>query len=588
MQLISLMSGVVTFLIGQMSLIAWTTAAPALVVFKSIPSFPFILAGASLCVLQVKRIKSPLHILGLVLAAVLCFIAGHDLIDLLMASSQESLDAMSGGFAFSVFNSLAANDALSLLLISIALLCIDLPSRRFRVADLFTVVAAFLSMMTLLGVIFGIPGFCIFISCLRISLLEGITIAVLSLGVLLIRPEHGFASILSRDTAGGVLARRLLPAAVLLPLLLGWLRMEGERHKFYSSEMGLTLLVAMLVLIFMTVIFWNAWSIDRMDRARLKAIDEMEAEIARRKEVEQRFKDFYSNVSHELRSPITSIQGAMQLIDHAMAEHGSEQVKELLSTANISCARLLRLINDLLDVKQIEEGKLHINVSRLDTLDLVTLAVDGMKGMALEAGVTLNVVMDALGFVMADEDRLIQVLTNLISNAIKFSKVKDQIIVKVTQPDSGHIRFSVKDSGPGIAEDQRHKIFGKFEKVEEGDGIRRKGSGLGLAISKGIVEEHGGSIGFNTEVGSGTEFWFELPIADNFSAVSEDHLVKTEGTVSAEPEKTASAEPEKTILVESEKTVSVESEKAISVKSEKAVSVESEKAVSMKSEKTVS
>ncbi|HEY9731112.1 MAG TPA: HAMP domain-containing sensor histidine kinase [Drouetiella sp.] len=524
MQLISLMSGLATCLIGVASLLAWVSGLSALVVFKSIPSFPFIIAGLALCALQARQIKSPVHVLGLVLAAGLLFVSGHDLFDLMMATNQESLESMSGGFSYSLLDSLAANDALSLLLISVALLCIDLPSKRVRLADLFTVIAAFLSMMTLLGVIFGIPGFCIFISCLRISMLEGLTIAALSLGVLFVRPERGFASIMTHDTAGGVLARRLLPSAVLLPLLLGWLRMEGERYKLYSSEMGLTLLVAMLVLIFMTVIFLNALSIDRMDRARLKAIEEMEAEIARRKEVEQRFKDFYSNVSHELRSPITSIQGALQLIEYALDKHGSErieQVEELLSTADISCARLLRLINDLLDVKQIEEGKLHLNLARVDTLEVVSIAVDGLQGLAHESGVSLNVVMDALGFVDADQDRIVQVLTNLISNAIKFSKVKDQVIVKISQPDSHKIRFSVQDSGPGIAADQQHKIFGKFEKVSEQDGVKRKGSGLGLAISKGIVEEHGGIIGFNTEIGQGTEFWFELAAASETESASD-------------------------------------------------------------------
>jgi signal transduction histidine kinase len=204
-----------------------------------------------------------------------------------------------------------------------------------------------------------------------------------------------------------------------------------------------------------------------------------------------------------------------------MGRNGSQQIEELLSTADISCARLLRLINDLLDVKQIEEGKLHINVAKVDTLEVVSVAVDGLKGLAHESGVSLNVVMDALGFVNADEDRIIQVLTNLISNAIKFSKVKDQIIVKISQPEPHKIRFSVKDSGPGIAADQQYKIFGKFEKIAEQDGVKRKGSGLGLAISKGIVEEHGGTIGFNTEIGKGTEFWFELPVANDAQSGNE-------------------------------------------------------------------
>ncbi|HEY9679073.1 MAG TPA: HAMP domain-containing sensor histidine kinase [Drouetiella sp.] len=524
MQLISRLSGFGAFVIGGLSLTAWVTATPLLVDFKAIPSFPFMIAGLAVCGLQFRQVKSIWHLAGLGLSLGLCAIASHDFVEMMLASSQDSLDSMTGGFAFSLLNSLAANDALSLMLISVALLLVDLPSRRFRLADLFTVSAAFMSMMTLLGVIFGIPGFCVFISCLRISLLEGLTIAILSLGVLFIRPEQGLASIMSRDTAGGVLARRLIPAAVVVPLLLGWLRMQGEHYHLYTPEMGLTLLVALLVLIFMSVIGWNAWSIDRMDRARLQAIDEMENEISRRKEVEQRFKDFYSNVSHELRSPITSINVALQLIDMKIDPSINTEVGELTNTAEISCARMIRLIDNLLDVKQIEEGRLTLKIKMLDTLEVVSTAVDGLKGMAHDAGVKLNIVMDALGFVMADEDRIIQVLTNFISNAIKYSKAGDNVTVRLSQVNPQIIRFSVKDNGPGIPLDAQHKIFGKFEKIDAQDGVQRKGTGLGLAISKGIVEQHGGKIGFDTEVNKGTEFWFELPTVDETGGA--DSIIK--------------------------------------------------------------
>ncbi len=232
------------FLIGSVSLFAWTSGSPTLIAFKSIPAFPFIISGLALCALQSRKLKSPVHIAGLVFAAALCFISGHDLIDLLMASSQDSLESMSGGFAFSVLNSLAANDALSLLLISIALLCVDLPTNRFRLADPFTIVAAFFVDDDFTWSYFRHSR----LLCLH--LLPAYFVArrhsdcsTLTRG-LFIRPEQGLASIMTRDTAGGVLARRLLPAAVLVPLLLGWLRMQGEHFKLYTSEMGLTLLVS--------------------------------------------------------------------------------------------------------------------------------------------------------------------------------------------------------------------------------------------------------------------------------------------------------------------------------------------------------
>jgi PAS domain S-box-containing protein len=243
-------------------------------------------------------------------------------------------------------------------------------------------------------------------------------------------------------------------------------------------------------------------------------------DLSERKEIERLKSEFVSTVSHELRTPLTSIRGSLGLIEGGVLGQLPDPARELVHIARSNTDRLIRLINDILDLDKIDAGRLELQLRRIDTRELVATTIDGMRGMAAEAQVQLVAQVAAGATFDGDHDRLVQVLTNLVSNAIKYSPAGADVVVRVDRSAEGHLRFSVSDSGPGIAAEQLPKLFGKFQQLDASDRRQRGGTGLGLAISKAIVEHHGGAIGVFSKPGRGSTFWFDVPSLPSTSSLN--------------------------------------------------------------------
>jgi PAS domain S-box-containing protein len=234
-------------------------------------------------------------------------------------------------------------------------------------------------------------------------------------------------------------------------------------------------------------------------------------DIQEQKRIEQMKNDFVSVVSHELRTPLTSIRGSLGLIDGGVAGELPEKVRTLVGIAARNSERLGRLINDILDMEKIESGKMGFRLSPLELMPLVEQAVEGNRAYAEAYGTELRImaaVPDAR--VWADADRILQVMANLLSNAAKFSPRGRVVEIAVARLD-GRLRVAVTDYGKGISPAFRPQIFGKFAQADASSTRHKGGTGLGLSISKAIVERHGGSIGFDSEPGVATTFYFDLP-----------------------------------------------------------------------------
>ncbi|WP_296925913.1 PAS domain S-box protein [Polaromonas sp.] len=234
------------------------------------------------------------------------------------------------------------------------------------------------------------------------------------------------------------------------------------------------------------------------DVTELKRIDRMKSE-------------FVSTVSHELRTPLTSIRGSLGLMSGGVAGVLPDMAKNLIGIASNNCERLIRLINDILDIEKIESGKMGLNVQSIDLGPLLAqvLAANSHYGTAQLVPLKLELADGPL-VVRADSDRLVQVITNLLSNAMKYSPPDMPVEVQVLRAGT-NLRVEVRDHGPGIPEDFRGRIFQKFTQADSSDTRAKGGTGLGLNISRAIIERLGGSIGFTTGAGVGTTFFFELP-----------------------------------------------------------------------------
>ena len=219
--------------------------------------------------------------------------------------------------------------------------------------------------------------------------------------------------------------------------------------------------------------------------------------------------EFLAIVSHDLRNPLNNISMATQ---NLLEEPGvAKDVKELASSIGRSAGEMLRLIEDLLDIERIAVGKLTLHFEEHDVSEIIKQAVEQLQGAAASKGVTLEAESQGeCGYVVCDRSRVMQVLSNLIGNAIKFTPAKGRICVSCqrTGPE-GEVQISVSDTGEGIAPEKIKTIFERFSQIHNQD---RRGIGLGLYIAKMMVEEHPGRIWVESKLGEGSTFHFTLPL----------------------------------------------------------------------------
>lgn len=234
-------------------------------------------------------------------------------------------------------------------------------------------------------------------------------------------------------------------------------------------------------------------------------------DVTERKQVEQMKTEFVSTVSHELRTPLTSIAGSLGLLAGGAVGELPERARRLVTIAYDNCQRLVRLINDILDVEKIESGKMAFALQPVPLRALIETTVQANAPYAESHGVTVAIDPGPEeAAVLADPDRLVQVVTNLLSNAIKFSPDGETVTIAVTALDRRY-RISIADRGPGISDEFRERIFGKFAQADSSDTRQKGGTGLGLSITREIVRRLGGEVGYDDNPGGGTVFHVDLP-----------------------------------------------------------------------------
>ena len=248
-----------------------------------------------------------------------------------------------------------------------------------------------------------------------------------------------------------------------------------------------------------------------------------------RKRLERLKDEFVSTVSHELRTPLTSISGSLGLLTSNAAGNLPRPMARLLAIAHTNSQRLVRLVNDILDIEKMEAGRGVFNFKRTDVRSLVEQAIEANRGFAEGYGVRIRLedAGTAATDVRADPDRLLQVVTNLLSNAIKFSPADNEVVVAI-EKGTDMVRLTVRDHGSGIPVDFKPLIFEKFAQADAKDARQKGGTGLGLSIVKQIVDRLSGEVGFADAPGGGTIFHVQLPCWDHVASLAIDRDAKPE------------------------------------------------------------
>ncbi|MDQ1078505.1 ATP-binding protein [Pseudoroseomonas cervicalis] len=237
-------------------------------------------------------------------------------------------------------------------------------------------------------------------------------------------------------------------------------------------------------------------------------------DITQRKEAERTKDEFISTVSHELRTPLTSIRGALSLVSAGKLGTIPDAAARLVGIALSNSERLVLLVNDILDLQKIESGRIQFDWTELNLTTILQRSLEANEGYAASFGIQLKLDGDLVPApIHGDANRLMQILCNLMSNAIKFSPVGQSVELHLSLlEEEGLARIAVADRGPGIPAEFRSRIFSRFAQADGSDRRAKGGTGLGLAITKALVEHHAGSIGFAAREGGGTVFTITLPL----------------------------------------------------------------------------
>jgi signal transduction histidine kinase len=415
---------------------------------------------------------------------------------------------------------MATNSTVCIALAGAALLMLDVETRRrHRPSQILAIAGLAIATLGLVGHMYGAPALYQqpIDRAAGMAVITAITIATLNVGILFARADRGDLALLTGPDLGGVLARRLLPAAILVPLILGWLWIRGREELLFSRESGMALLSIVTIAVLMTLVLGSARVLRDIDRDRQAVLEREEAAtqaarnaLATAETASRAKSDFLAVMSHELRTPLNAIIGYASLLSDGVTGAVSNPQRTQLARIKASAAHLVGLIDEILTLSRIEAGREEMRpevvpiIRLLDEAGAMAVPLAEAKGLAFRIDAPADSVV-----IETDCGRTRQVLVNLLSNALKFTDAGEITMAAVA--DDGEVCFSIRDTGIGIAPEHLDRIFDEFWQVEQATTRRVGGSGLGLSVSRRLARLLGGELTVESEVARGSTFILRLP-----------------------------------------------------------------------------
>ncbi len=523
--------------LGAAALVGWALNLPSVTTPTTggYPILPlmavcFVLAGGALTMAARWHRTATIDAIQQTLAALVATIAGLTLYEYLRGSESGFDLLLFGDKIRQVSNHppgrIAINSAGSLLLFALALLSIphDQRKRDLR-SQMFATPALLIALLAILGYLFGVKGMYSLSQQSGMALWTAIGQLILGVGILVTVKDRGVTVLLLDDGAAGVLTRRLLPAALLAPILLGVIRILGEPSGFYESEFGVSLFAVASIMTFVGLVLWSARVLRNTDKERVdllaleqqarahaeKARSEAEAARAEAERANNSKTDFLAVMSHELRTPLTAIMGYEELLSDGITGPVTELQRQQLGRINASARHLLGLIDEILTFARVDIGRERIRWESMSVNHTLADAAALVEPMAAAKSIDFIVeLLDEDQAIQTDGTKLRQMLVNLFSNGIKFTENGE---VRVSSAENnGILEIRIADTGVGIAAENIEEIFELFWQAEQSTTRKTGGTGLGLSVTRKLARLLGGDVTVASRVGLGTTFLLTLPM----------------------------------------------------------------------------
>ncbi|MBZ4419342.1 HAMP domain-containing sensor histidine kinase [Myxococcus sp. RHSTA-1-4] len=440
---------------------------------------------------------------------------------LTLASYAWSWDALPG---YPPLRRMSPQTALGFLLLGPSLLCVDRRGRGTAWAQLLALAALLVPLTVLLGYFFAEHRIYRIRGSIGVAPHSAVSLLLLSLGALFLRPDRGPVRAVTSEAAGGVMARRMLFAG-LLPVGVGVLVELGVRLRWVDASLAWPLF-AVAMMVSLTAVVWRAAVVSNRlheEQAEARRLAGQEAELQRHLAAEnarlahaaeaaaREREEVLAIVSHDLKNPLATVRLSAAVLDQKLARlPGGEALQGRVAAMDRAALVMLGLITRMLDAARLDAGQpLAVEPRPEPVSELIGEALALIEPQAARCNIHLEPRLAPGLMALCDRERILQVLANLLGNAVKFTPKDGTVTVETTEAP-GEVRVAVRDTGPGIPEDELPRLF---QRHWQSRGTAHRGSGLGLYIAKGLVEAHGGRLWVESTVGTGSTFHFTLPLA---------------------------------------------------------------------------